>query len=177
MFQVIDGGIKAATLAPEAVRQKYKQLRRMEMHMTQARNAHSSPRSGRAALAGGVVAVGLFGLTYLAEQAGLLPVPGAPAMLRQVIGLFPVAAGIAAWFYMLRKSAYPASWAELIDQELADYDPVDKDAYRRLQERTKAAGYINFDEVYEYLAVERYAVRVASGQYTPPKQSFTSKKV
>lgn len=32
MFQVIDGGIKAATLAPEAVRQKYKQLRRMEMH-------------------------------------------------------------------------------------------------------------------------------------------------
>lgn len=59
-----------------------------------------------------------------------------------------------------------ASWAELIDQELADYDPVDKDAYRRLQERTKAASFINFDEVYEYLAVERYAVRVASGQYT-----------
>ena len=111
-----------------------------------------------------------------AEQHNVLQVQQLD-QLRQVIGLFPVAAGIAAWLYMLRKSAYPASWAELIDQELADYDPVDKDAYRRLQERTKAAGYINFDEVYEYLAVERYAVRVASGQYTPPKQSFTSKKV
>lgn len=177
MFQVIDGGIKAATLAPEAARQKHRQLRLMEMHMVQARNRHGSPRSSRAALAGGAVAVGLFCLSYLAEQAGLLPLPGAPAALRQAINLFPVAAGIAAWLYMLRKSAYPASWAELIDQELADYNPVDKDAYRRLQERTRAAGFIDYDAVYEYLTVERYAVRVASGQYTPPKQSFTSKKV
>lgn len=177
MFKVIHGGIKAATLAPEAARQKYKQLRSMEMHMNQARYSYSSPRGGRAALVGGVAVVGLFGLTYLAEQAGLLPVPGAPAALRQVINLFPFAGGVAAWVYMLRKSAYPASWVDLIDRELAEYNPVDKDAYRRLQERTKAAGYIDFDEVFLYLLAERSTVRVASGQYTPPKQSFISRKV
>lgn len=63
-----------------------------------------------------------------------------------------------------------------LDQLLAVYDPIDKDAYRRLQHRTRDFGYLETELVQEWLGFERYAVEVTAGWRTVEPEDFSARR-
>jgi len=113
----------------------------------------------------------------LLDRVGAWAALDVPVSVRAGIKFVPCLIGFATWIFLLRRGTYPTSWGALIDQELAAYDPVDADAYRNLQQRTRDAGYLDLDEVRPWRCVEWNALDIASGRLTPPQRSFISKKV
>ena len=65
-------------------------------------------------------------------------------------------------------SSVPATYLEIIDQLLAEYDPVDKHAYWELQRATRAAGLMNVAAVLNWARAEDRAVEVARRMATNP---------
>lgn len=170
-------GIEVAVLSEEEEQLRLNQLRQIERHTMRAQCGSGTPRSDRAALAGFLGAAALFATIYLAEETGGL-VLGASSTLRMALPLSPLAAYAAAWVYVMRRSARPATWEELIDQELVEYDPLDKEAYRRLQQRAMASGRVDVTDVADYVAMEKYAVREAAGQHRNQRHpSFADKQI
>lgn len=81
-------------------------------------------------------------------------------------------------FYLTEKfSSRPLTWTESIDRLLADYDPIDKDSYRRLQNDSDADGYIDRCRVSDWLVAERKVLRVARSGVAPVMSEFLRKIV
>jgi len=55
---------------------------------------------------------------------------------------------------------FPKSWAEVIVKRLANYEPVDHEAYAKLHERTKAYGGLELRAMFEWLDSENAAVQM-----------------
>jgi hypothetical protein len=68
------------------------------------------------------------------------------------------------------------SWIERIDSLLSSYKPIDKHAYRELQQRTRTANYLEPDCVLEWISLEKKAIDEATGN-TPKQFEFLSKKL
>lgn len=62
------------------------------------------------------------------------------------------------------------SWAQSIDQDLADYRPLNQAAYSNLQAQAKAAGGITFSQLITWLKLEREALQKL--QPTTPTELF-----
>ena len=76
-------------------------------------------------------------------------------------------------FYLTEKfSSRPLTWTESIDRLLADYDPIDKDSYRRLQKDAGEDGYIDRWRVSDWLVAERKALRIARHGVSPVSSEF-----
>jgi hypothetical protein len=76
-------------------------------------------------------------------------------------------------FYLTKKfSSRPLTWTESIDRLLADYDPIDKDAYRSLQKNAGEDGYIDRCRVSDWLVAERKALRIAHSGVAPVTSEF-----
>lgn len=173
----IDDPKMSGSLAPDAVKKRYKQLCLIEHRTRQARLSSFGPRMIHAMGVAFTLMAVLLGLAMVFKRTGTLAVLDVPTSLRDGIMVVPWLIGLATLVYLLGCGTYPRTWAELIDQELDAYDPVDASAYRNLQQRTRDAGYLDLDEVRLWVSVERSALDVANGRFRLPRRSFTDKKV
>jgi hypothetical protein len=87
------------------------------------------------------------------------------------------AGGMVAFFLALRYSKRPRTYMEKIDQILVTYDPINKDEYRYLQQRTKELGCMEVDLVHKWLVLEREAVRVEAHDPQSVSYDFLNKKI
>lgn len=177
MFQVINGGGQKPALTTAEAKAKFQQLRTIDIAMLRSGQSINGPRFGRATMAGAAVCVALLGLSYLVENSGLAPWATLPPDVRHALFWLPYALGFGVFLWVNVKSSYPRTWVDLIDAKLAGYEPVDREAYRRLQQRTRDAGFLDYHEVREWVLMERHAVEIASGRLTPSRETFLRKKV
>lgn len=86
-------------------------------------------------------------------------------------------AGVAVAVLVLRFSRSPQTHLERLYQRLAAYNPIDRDAYRLLQDVTRSSRELAPAELENWLAVERNAVQVAAGLRKPMANAFLDKVV
>lgn len=110
-----------------------------------------SPKQLRVALAG---IFAFFGGTLIQDALRAMHIPTESYPNTVVCCLL---AAMAAW-YVNRTSKAASSWTMVIDRELAAYDPVNVDAYTKLQMQTVEAGGITRDSLSEWLTTECDAV-------------------
>lgn len=173
MFEVINGGRVSSSAPPASLanwKTRWAQLRTIETTMYRRTHSGMSPRANYAVGVAAVIVIASMALLSLLEQAGA-PV-GSP-VLYGVPYLFGCTGLLAIW----RCSKKPKTWTALLDQLLAAYEPIDRDAYCRLQDQTRDLGYLERDRVYEWLGFERHAVEVAAGRQNAEPSGFLAKKV
>lgn len=66
--------------------------------------------------------------------------------------------GVIAFFFVYCYMPLSKSWAERLDDELTDYDPVDVKAYAELHETTQKIGGLKLDAVLYWMDKERAAI-------------------
>jgi hypothetical protein len=93
----------------------------------------------------------------------------------EVLTVTGIAGGIAYWLVPWF-SAQPRTWTELLDSKLASYEPVDVDAYRALQAKSRE-NYLDYDDLLLWLERERLALRNAAGGDEPNPSAFLNKQI
>ncbi|EEH6870583.1 hypothetical protein G0R39_004491 [Salmonella enterica] len=66
--------------------------------------------------------------------------------------------GLMAFFFVYCYIPLPKSWAERLDDELTDYDPVDVNAYAELHETTQQIGGLQLEAVLHWMEKEQAAI-------------------
>ena len=164
----------------EGHHQRFHALRQIENAMAQseARSRNysfvPSPIGRQALMAAAGVCLGLLVIKSLAEDAGMWQL--IQKDIRQYIFWLPYIAGCVAAVAVKLWSKKPRTWSDALDQELADYNPIDKTAYRELQQHTRAVGFLDYRYVDGWLVVERDAVERAAG-LRRARDTFLNKKV
>ena len=128
------------------------------------------PRANFALLVGGGAGVALMACFFGLDRFGLR----IPSL---VFNGCPIAVAALTMYFVGEHSKRPTTWTGKLDQLLAAYDPIDREAYRRLQQRTRDLGYLESDLVYEWLGFERHAIEIAAGWRKTKPDGFLSKKV
>ena len=78
-------------------------------------------------------------------------------------------------FYFFGRA--PLTWSEILDAELARFDPLDIDAFRDLQANTASSGFIEREAFNRWLAFERRALELVEGvANNSPRQLFLNRK-
>jgi hypothetical protein len=178
MFEVIQGGGGQKLEGSKVQWQKrWRQVRAIEATLIHSERTAVGPRAGFAIVAGivtaGTVMAADFGLQQFGWSSSALPWQFA----RRAVALAPLVLGLVAYMLVLRRSARPKTWTGRIDQLLAAYAPIDKKAYRRLQQQTRDLGYLETDLVFQWLQHERHAIEAAAGWLDPEPGGFLNKKV
>ncbi len=160
---------------------KWKELKAVESAVIQRHHSRGGPRTGRAVLISMAVFVfvffapalfGVLGIDLLPRwEPGRTWNPGAAWVTFAVLTL-PVS-----YHLVLRFSSLSRYWTEEIDKLLAQYDPIDGNAYHYLQKKTRELGYIDGYEIRIWLGLERSAIEVAAGWHDPSEYGFLSKAV
>lgn len=163
MFEVIKGGASSSNQKDRDWSKVMRALLNIERCLVQRQHASMGPRQGFAMLCG---LASLCAAFFVLSQAGV----------RQSF-FISLAVAVPVFFLVLHYSKRPRTWTAKLDQLLAAYDPIDKEAYRRLQQRTREAGYLERDLVHEWLGFERHAVRVEAGWERAAPDGFLNKKV
>lgn len=182
MFKVIGGGAGGSQppgAAPESWRKKLRQLHHIEAILYRRQKSKSGPRASRAMLAAGATCVGMLAAIFGLEHAGM-PVSAIPWKLaRQAVALAPYFVAFGIFLLVLARSSVPKTWTGLLDQLLVQYNPLDKEAYRRLQQHTRERDHLDTDQVVEWIQAEREAVKASAGWNKPEKYdgSFVNKKI
>jgi len=151
-----DGGKVAYTLAE--IKDKKKQLDTINWACFQSGGLVPSPRLHQAfarGLIGGLVLIPLLWLKHL---------PGYPNL---PLAYLPLIASISIFCWVYWRSTYTSRWLDLIDMKLAEYGPVNKEAYRELQRDTRKNGHFNEWRVREWVMQERHALQIARGDFSP----------
>lgn len=178
MFEVINGGKDPSTPTPADMKSKLGQLRVLDHLRIRRQHATFGPRFNLAMLFGAAVCVSALALLFLAESNGLLVWAEIKSIVvRRALYLSPYILGLAAFVVAILKSKRPETWHAYIDQKLNQYEPVDKIAYRYLQQRTKDGGYLNSDHLHEWICTERSAINLALGYDVQMSAAFLRKKV
>lgn len=155
-----------------ALKRKRRQLRRIaNTYRKTSVFRLISPREDFARLISFLVVVSLVAVTHqLIDQA---------ITTNFLIGFYSLVllAGFAAHRFALRWSKRPWTYASLLDGLLAQYDPVDVDAYRRLQEEARECGSIFKASVSAWLDDEFRALANAMPNRYPDTQRFLDKKL
>lgn len=165
-----DQAARKAQLAP---------LKRKRRHLQRIANTYRkisvfrliSPREDFARLIAFLVVVGLVGTTHqLIDQA---------VTTNFLIGFYGLVllAGFVAHRLALRWSKRPWTYVSLLDSLLARYDPVDLDAYRRLQDDARSRGSIAKANVTGWLDNEFLALANAMPTVPPDTHLFLDKKL
>jgi len=132
-----------------------------------------------------ILSVTMAGLTCLVLEAAIYmlkqydidyyALPG--KTIDQIMKLTPVIAAVVVLAFVWMKSTMPKSWAKRIDHLLTRYEPLDKDAYRRLQQKTQESGYLKPDSVREWILLERSVINEIVNQQENETPEFLNKKV
>ncbi|MDF0506764.1 hypothetical protein POK33_39105 [Burkholderia cenocepacia] len=119
-------------------------------------------------------------LAFLASSATLVTITSALYRLgvssTLSLSIAAITSGIIASTIM-RRSSRPRTHAAHLNQLLADYSPTSKDAYRRLQENIRQAGYFDRDYIEMWISEERAAIDRAERSPGPPSRGFLDKQV
>lgn len=178
MFEVIQGG---GGQKPEEVKvqwqKRWRQLRAIEATLIRSQRTAVGPRAGFAIVAGIVAASMVMAVDVGLQQLGWSTSALSSLFARRVVGLAPLVVGLMTYILVLTRSARPKTWIGRIDQLLARYTPIDKEAYRRLQQQTRDLGYLETDLVYHWILHERHAIEAAAGWLKPEPGGFLNKKV
>jgi len=115
--------------------------------------------------AGLIVVLSLLVVGWLAQLAGLWPLPD--NALRPYLHWLPIWLPLAAVFAAARVAVAnakdaPRTWSEALARRLAQYNPIDKTAYRALQQRTRSDGFLDRDKISLWCLHEREALRRAA---------------
>ncbi len=132
---------------------KRRQLSAIENAVVSLNHGRMSPRSVAAIVAGGAATL-VAGPVF---QLGLTVAFGTGAATVVLAYVF---------------SKFPKSWAEVVDKRLANYEPVDHEAYAKLHVRTKAYGGLELRAMFEWLDSENAAVQTCK----PPRPDGTGKR-
>jgi hypothetical protein len=127
-----------------------RQLARIRNTVAHAEQSRLSPRQ----LEAGVYALcGFFLGGFLAQLLALLT----PAV--HGIGLFvQLALGLVVFIERMQRGSWARSWSEELAGLLLRYDPLDKEAYRLLQDNASRTGRLDSTTVREFLTVEAEAL-------------------
>uniref|UniRef100_E6QBA2 Uncharacterized protein n=1 Tax=mine drainage metagenome TaxID=410659 RepID=E6QBA2_9ZZZZ len=166
-----DSGKVAYTLAE--IKDKRKQLHTINWACLQVGGLVASPRLYRAFargfIGGGLVLISLLWLKHLPGY------PNLPLAYLPLLGGISIFISIFCWIYF--RSTYPSRWLDLIDMKLAEYDPVDKEAYRDLQLDTRKDGHFKDWRVHQWVMQERHALQIARGDFSPTRNDFLRKRI
>jgi len=178
MFEVIQGGKSLGEdrdSTPPDWHEKLQQLQRIDWRRRQRRFSSVGPRTSKATGFSVLVFITLLASSRGLEWLGLLP--SAVVFDMRWSGLVSIAGGAVAYALMQTFSSTPKTWSALLDVDLAIYEPVDLDAYRLLQDRTRATGYFEHVAIAEWLRDERDAVKTGAGWRKPRNSAFLNRKV
>lgn len=132
-----------------------------------------SPIGARALVLGVFVCALLLGLSLIAQNLGFTA--RAAPFAAQWIAIVVAISLLSAVGYF-SKSTQPRTWCEVLDRELASYDPVDKDSYRDLQQKIRALGFFDAGTLMDWCQRESDAV-VRVLEADQPKTTFRDKRV
>ena len=162
-----DGGKVAYTLAE--IKDKRKQLHTINWACLQSGGRVVSPRLhqafARGLIGGGLVLIPLLWVKHLPGYANL------------PLAYLPLLVGISIFCWVYFRSTYPSRWLDLIDMRLAEYDPVNKEAYRELQLDTRKDGHFKEWRVREWVMQECHALQIARGDFSPTRDEFLRKRI
>ena len=166
-----DGGKVAYTLA--TIKNKRRQLNTIHWACLQSGGLVASPRLhqafARGFIGGGLVLISLLWLKHLPGYQNL------PLAYLPLLGGISIFISIFCWIYF--RFTYPSRWLDLIDMKLAEYDPVDKEAYRDLQRDTRKDGHFNEWRVRQWVMQGRHALQIARGDFSPTRNDFLRKRI
>jgi|ERR1035437_548014 hypothetical protein len=178
MFEVINGGKDPSTPTPADMKSKLRQLTFLDHLRIRRQHATFGPRFALAVLFGPAVCLSVILILFLAESNGLLIWSEIKSgAVRRGLYLSPYILGLAAFVIAILKSKRPETWHAYIDEKLNQYEPVDKIAYRNLQQRTRDGGFLSSDHLHEWICTERGAINVALGYEAQMSAAFLRKKV
>ncbi|MDP9877694.1 hypothetical protein J2W25_001999 [Variovorax boronicumulans] len=178
MFEIIQGGKSHSEVGAPPLpdwHAKLRQLQRIDWRRRQRMFSSVGPRTSKAALVSVAAFLGVLAVSRSLEWLGWVPV--ATAFDMRLSGLISVAGGAIAYVLVQLWSVAPKTWSALLDVDLAAYEPVDRQAYRNLQERTRTSGYFEHAAIAAWLRDERDAVEMAAGWRKPRNSAFLNKKV
>ncbi|MNV55853.1 hypothetical protein D3C71_1481040 [compost metagenome] len=178
MFELIQGGKSRSESRPPPSpdwHTKLRQLQRIDWRRRQRRFSSVGPRTSKATVASMMAFLGVLAVSRALEWIGWVPVVTIFDM--RWSGLLSIAGGAAAYVLVQLWSSAPKTWSALLDVDLATYEPVDRDAYRYLQDRTRSTGYFEHAAIALWLRDERDAVEMAAGWRKPRNSAFLNKKV
>ncbi len=162
-----DGGKVAYTQAE--IKNKRRQLNTINWACLQSGGLVASPRLyqafGWGFISGGLLLISLPWLKHFPSY------PNLP------LAYLPLLGGISIFCWVYFRSTYPSRWFDLIDMKLAEYDPVNKEAYRDLQRDTGKDGHFKEWRVREWAMQERHALQIARGDFSPTRDDFLRKRI
>lgn len=170
MSEIITEGQHATDASPTLWRKKWQHLKEIEKTLVMRKQGMTGPRASFAFLTGGGIVAGLMTIFIGIEQFG----QHIPSV---IFNLVPLSASFVCFILILWRSKRPKTWTEELDQQLLAYNPINKDAYRQLQQKTMEIGYLDTHQVCEWLSLERKAIDVASGWRQASPDGFLSKTV
>lgn len=86
--------------------------------------------------------------------------------------------GFCVCIYFAHFSSTPSTWSEKIDRLLAEHEPIDRVAYRNLQQTVHDCQYLSDDALSEWIYSEKRAIRLLRGEGdVPRKNTFLNRKV
>lgn len=133
----------------------------------------SSPRKSKALAWSFMVSLGVAAVWFALRKFGLVqPTPSLSAL-----ALATFVASVSATYIAVRVfSKVPTSYHDLLFTRLAEYIPVDKDGFRRLQAHTRETGQLEQSELCLWVINELRAIAREAGWLTA-KASFVQREV
>lgn len=166
----INDGHASASEQSADWRKLSQQLRSIERSLAQREHMTPGPRAGFGLLVATGLGVGMAAVFFGIHQLGLL-------VDSPVFHLLPMLSAFVCFFLVLLLSKRPKTWTEQIDSQLAAYEPIDKDAYRKLQSVVRELGSLELQSVEEWIHTEQHALKIASGWRKAAPDGFLNKKV
>lgn len=157
---------------------KLKQLLRIERTQIKVEYRSFGPRFMSAMMVGIVTGAIVAGVLVLIDDNGLLVWTGFQSgVLKGAFNSLPFVLSVYAFSIYTLKSKEPKSWYGDLDAKLTQYEPVDKNAYRRLQQGTRDLGVVSGENLSEWVFAERNTIKLIMKPTVKMNETFLDKKV
>jgi len=177
-LRLVDPVVPTPKASDVDVRRRFKELGEIESIKGRAEFPEHFPGGVypavlRAGFVGGLVCLVLVFTLWLSWASGLMPL--LPKEARQYLFFAPYAVGFGAALWIVLTSKLPNSWSGVLINALAEYDPLDVQAYRDLQHRTRVTGSLDYMYLAEWCHRERAALEDAARLRSPRAACLTRK--
>lgn len=88
-----------------------------------------------------------------------------------------IAAGALAGFITYKLNTLPRTNIERLDDLLAQYEPINAEAFRALQVRVREAGAYDINHVMEWIGIERHSIDLAAGILKAASSKYLDRKL
>jgi hypothetical protein len=151
------------------VKQRNKHLSKVEHYMRMAFHDAAGPAFRRAAFVAALVFIGVQALELLVKSNGLIAGLSPP-----VLWVSPLICAVPSFIWVYRKSPLKSN-SDVVFSLLANYEPLNREAFVRLQEDVRANG-LRREVVEDWLFVERSALSQPAKR-SVERERFLSKQL